>query len=98
MNRTLIVTSLALVISLQLSAQQTGDSMRDYTINGIGAGGTSPVANQALTPGVLNQSYSTQDPSMPLLWVAGTIQIGGIFRNRHRRVRGWTSAQQATVD
>lgn len=57
-----------LLLVLPLSAQQTGDSNRDYVINNNGAGGTSIVSTTVIVSGLMNNDYTTQDPAAPVIW------------------------------
>lgn len=72
MKRVLIAALLAAALTAPgLTAQQTGDANRDYTVNGVGSGGTSYVSSVSFAPVLLSNVYSTQDTAAPVLWITG---------------------------
>jgi hypothetical protein len=76
----------AIVASAQ--AQQTGNAQRDYSINGVGAGGTSPVLQSIGVPGTrFSNLYTTQQPNMPVLWASAPTQTNN-----------WLPLQASSVD
>ena len=79
MNNPSVTLALLFSLTVMASAQQTGDTNRDYGINGAGLGGTSPVVQQLLATSSFDQAYSTLDSGAPLIWACSpSVAIGTI--------------------
>ena len=78
--RHLLISLLVLVLLTPLSAQQTGDANRNYSINNQGSGQASPspvtVVNSILS-NTMSNVYATSDPNAPLaLIIASQGMVG----------------------